>query len=168
MPSIRRSCAMPSMPSTIMTWKGKWPKLKRTALEHAAGYLNRSRQAALAGAGKVKLMLPAYVTDPSREHRGRDNAIEAMAKHLEAVIAPLCKDGGPYALLDLPDHSNVGDSAILLGELVLLHRLFGRNPSFVSSGSMFRKGWGRHMHPARRFSFTAGKFGRFMAWKSTL
>ena len=30
------------MPSTIMTWKGgKWPKLKRTALEHAAGYLNR-------------------------------------------------------------------------------------------------------------------------------
>ncbi|MCY3754051.1 MAG: glycosyltransferase family 25 protein [Alphaproteobacteria bacterium] len=30
------------MPSTIMTWKGgKWPKLKRTALEHAAGYLHR-------------------------------------------------------------------------------------------------------------------------------
>ena len=29
------------MPSTIMTWKGKWPKLRRTPLEHAAAYLNR-------------------------------------------------------------------------------------------------------------------------------
>lgn len=29
------------MPSTIMTGKGKWPKLKRTALERAAGYLYR-------------------------------------------------------------------------------------------------------------------------------
>ncbi|MYE03234.1 MAG: exopolysaccharide biosynthesis protein [Alphaproteobacteria bacterium] len=104
------------------------------------------RQTALAGAGKVELMLPAYVTDPSRERCGRDNAIEATAGYLQAVIAPLCRDGGPYALLDFPDHSNVGDSAIFLGELVLLRRLFGRNPSFVSSGSMFRKGWGRHTH----------------------
>jgi len=30
------------MPSTIMTWEGgKWPKLKRTLLEHAAGYFWR-------------------------------------------------------------------------------------------------------------------------------
>ena len=40
------------MPSTIMTWKGgKWPKLKRTALEHAAGYLHRrADKTALTGA----------------------------------------------------------------------------------------------------------------------
>lgn len=29
------------MPSTFMTGKGKWPKLKRTPLERAAGYLHR-------------------------------------------------------------------------------------------------------------------------------
>lgn len=92
----------------------------------------------------------------NRERCGRDNAIEATARHLETVIAPLCEEGGSYALLDFPDHPNVGDSAIFLGELVLLRRLFGRNPSFVSSVSMFEKGFGRNMHPAGTIFISGG------------
>lgn len=38
---------------------------------------------------------------------------------------------GAYALLDFPDHSNVGDSAIWLGELRFLQAVTGRAPSYV-------------------------------------
>ncbi len=39
--------------------------------------------------------------------------------------------GGRYALLDFPDHANVGDSAIWLGELTMLRAITGREPDFV-------------------------------------
>ena len=39
--------------------------------------------------------------------------------------------GSRYALLDFPDHANVGDSAIWLGELVMLRRITGREPDYV-------------------------------------
>lgn len=38
---------------------------------------------------------------------------------------------GPYALLDFPDHPNVGDSAIWLGELRLLRAITGHAPAYV-------------------------------------
>jgi pyruvyl transferase EpsO len=38
---------------------------------------------------------------------------------------------GPYALLDFPDHPNVGDSAIWLGELRLLRAMTGHAPAYV-------------------------------------
>lgn len=37
----------------------------------------------------------------------------------------------PYVLLDHPDHSNVGDSAIYLGELAVLTTLFGFSPLYT-------------------------------------
>ena len=39
--------------------------------------------------------------------------------------------GSRYALLDFPDHANVGDSAIWLGELVMLRGITGRDPDYV-------------------------------------
>lgn len=39
----------------------------------------------------------------------------------------------PYALLDYPDHSNVGDAAIWLGTLNLLTELNGRAPAYVAT-----------------------------------
>ncbi len=41
--------------------------------------------------------------------------------------------GSPYALVDFPDHPNVGDSAIWLGELAVLREVTGRDPSYVST-----------------------------------
>lgn len=45
--------------------------------------------------------------------------------------------GGDYALLDFPNHPNVGDSAIWAGEVVLLRRATGREPSYVCELSTF-------------------------------
>lgn len=52
---------------------------------------------------------------------------------LEAALSPLLPHGGRYALVDFPDHSNVGDSAIWVGERVLLRKLTGRDPDYVST-----------------------------------
>ena len=41
--------------------------------------------------------------------------------------------GSRYALVDFPDHANVGDSAIWLGELAVLRRITGRDPGYVST-----------------------------------
>ncbi|MEG3082706.1 polysaccharide pyruvyl transferase family protein [Sphingomonas sp. PB2P12] len=41
--------------------------------------------------------------------------------------------GACYALVDFPDHANVGDSAIWLGELKLLRQITGRDPCYVST-----------------------------------
>ena len=38
-----------------------------------------------------------------------------------------------YAILDFPDHSNVGDSAIYLGERKVLSSIAGCEPAYVSS-----------------------------------
>lgn len=41
--------------------------------------------------------------------------------------------GSRYALVDFPDHANVGDSAIWLGELAMLRAITGRGPDYVST-----------------------------------
>jgi exopolysaccharide biosynthesis predicted pyruvyltransferase EpsI len=41
--------------------------------------------------------------------------------------------GAAYALVDFPDHANVGDSAIWLGELALLRQVTGCGPVYVST-----------------------------------
>jgi len=54
-----------------------------------------------------------------------------LAEKLNKIIEPLCSGYSDYALLDFPAHSNVGDSAIYLGELVLLEKIFNKPPSYV-------------------------------------
>lgn len=39
--------------------------------------------------------------------------------------------GQPYALVDFPDHPNVGDSAIWLGEIALLHTIGAGDPAYI-------------------------------------
>ncbi len=41
--------------------------------------------------------------------------------------------GSRYALVDFPDHANVGDSAIWLGELAMLRHITGHDPCYVST-----------------------------------
>ncbi|TVV76354.1 exopolysaccharide biosynthesis protein [Sphingomonas solaris] len=54
-----------------------------------------------------------------------------------ALLEALCRahvgQGTPYALVDFPDHANVGDSAIWLGELAMLRGVTGRDPCYVST-----------------------------------
>jgi pyruvyl transferase EpsO len=45
--------------------------------------------------------------------------------------------GQPYALVDFPDHPNVGDSAIWLGEIALLHAIGAGDPAYVCRWDAF-------------------------------
>ena len=60
-------------------------------------------------------------------------------------MTPLCVNQNHYALLDFPDHSNVGDSAIYLGELRVLSQLFQSGPTFVSTAK-------RHVSDLEKFT----------------
>jgi exopolysaccharide biosynthesis predicted pyruvyltransferase EpsI len=53
------------------------------------------------------------------------------------VLGKLLPFGTPYALIDFPDHSNVGDSAIWLGEVEILSQLTGNMPSYVTKLERF-------------------------------
>jgi pyruvyl transferase EpsO len=46
----------------------------------------------------------------------RAQAIARLRKHIESTLADLLPQDAPFALLDVPDHDNIGDSAIFMGE----------------------------------------------------
>jgi exopolysaccharide biosynthesis predicted pyruvyltransferase EpsI len=60
-----------------------------------------------------------------------------VIRQLQAVIAqviePLVPIGQKIALLDFPDYSNVGDSAIWMGELAYLRLIHNATPSYTST-----------------------------------
>ena len=57
--------------------------------------------------------------------------IDMLNARLEAALAPYLSDA-PFALVDFPDHANVGDSAIWLGETAFFAR-HGKRPHYCSS-----------------------------------
>ena len=61
-----------------------------------------------------------------------DPLIAELAGKVSFALAQVVPPG-PYALLDFPDHSNVGDSAIWLGERTLLGRHHNSQPQYISS-----------------------------------
>lgn len=72
----------------------------------------------------------------SRKTTSRD-LIERTRNKLTAAIRPLIEPGQPYALLDFPNHWNVGDSAIWAGEERLLSELSGQPPAYVATTDDF-------------------------------
>ncbi len=67
--------------------------------------------------------------------KSADEVVGALGKcFADAMDATI--PAGAHALVDFPDHSNVGDSAIWLGEMAYLERR-GRQPSYYSSISDF-------------------------------
>lgn len=66
--------------------------------------------------------------------------IASQAAMLREAIHELNGPGNPYALIDFPNHSNVGDSAIWLGEISLLKAVIGEGPRYVSTIEDFDAG----------------------------
>lgn len=64
--------------------------------------------------------------------------------------------GERYALVDFPDHSNVGDSAIWLGELALLRDITGRFPSYVCTHGDYDRDAMRRAVPEGPIFFNGG------------
>ena len=58
--------------------------------------------------------------------------ILALQERLAAAFAEAVAGASRYALLDFPNHYNIGDSAIYLGEAILSRAHFGRPPSLVT------------------------------------
>tara|TARA_A100001391_G_scaffold48774_4_gene29041 strand:- start:31021 stop:31677 length:657 start_codon:yes stop_codon:yes gene_type:complete len=70
------------------------------------------------------------------QHSIASNGAVVVARQRELLrekYRQFIEPGERYALVDFPDHSNVDDSAIWLGELALLHEITGRFPSYVCS-----------------------------------
>ncbi|MGP7795132.1 polysaccharide pyruvyl transferase family protein [Sphingomonas sp. CLY1604] len=61
------------------------------------------------------------------------DVITAQRSALDALYRAAIGPGEQYALLDFPDHPNVGDSAIWLGECAMLRAVTGNDPAYVST-----------------------------------
>jgi pyruvyl transferase EpsO len=57
--------------------------------------------------------------------------IAELARKIDEVLAPLAPPAACYALVDFPDHQNVGDNAIWLGETAWLGRSGFPPPAYV-------------------------------------
>lgn len=60
-----------------------------------------------------------------------DHLIRSLADKFSTALSGIIAPDQPYALLDFPDHPNVGDSAIYTGEMVFLEPYMKRSPSYV-------------------------------------
>lgn len=63
--------------------------------------------------------------------------IDDQRSRLEALYGSHVSSGSEYALVDFPDHANVGDSAIWVGEIEILKSITGREPVYVSRHDNF-------------------------------
>ncbi len=82
-----------------------------------------------------------------------------QAKKLYEIIKPLCRGYTDYALLDFPAHSNVGDSAIYLGELAIFDRIFNKPPRYVCTKKSPANDIDRIMPVGIIFLHGGGNFG---------
>src|SRR5262245_38556115 len=73
----------------------------------------------------------------------------ALLERLQARVAAELADlaGQPFALVDFPDHANVGDSAIWLGTIEYFRRQHHTEPRYVASIPAFSPAALRRAHP---------------------
>jgi exopolysaccharide biosynthesis predicted pyruvyltransferase EpsI len=67
----------------------------------------------------------------------RAAALARLRGHMLQALRPLLAPGGRVALLDYPNHSNVGDSAIWLGELAWLRELGVNRLDYAGEASLY-------------------------------
>ena len=63
----------------------------------------------------------------------------SLADRYAQAVGRFVSPGQPFALLDVPDHSNIGDSAIYAGEIAFFDHHAGRAPDYVCSLSTYRQ-----------------------------
>lgn len=64
---------------------------------------------------------------------GSRAVVDRLAARITQCLARHDPAGLPFALLDFPDHPNVGDSAIWAGEIAFFERIWGKKPAFAAS-----------------------------------
>ena len=61
------------------------------------------------------------------------SAIAEISAEIDKALFPLLDGFEEYALLDFPNHTNIGDSCIYAGELAVLDRYFGHSANVVTT-----------------------------------
>ncbi len=79
---------------------------------------------------EVDEALRAHPADVCAQNRPVIERLQAALRGAITQAVPETANG--YVLLDFPNHSNVGDSAIYLGELLLMREHFGSGPLLVA------------------------------------
>jgi exopolysaccharide biosynthesis predicted pyruvyltransferase EpsI len=74
---------------------------------------------------------PSFEKGPHLTSASADHVVATLADRFASTLDRVLP-AGDLALVDFPDHSNVGDSAIWLGEIAYLRRA-GRMPAYVSA-----------------------------------
>jgi pyruvyl transferase EpsO len=69
--------------------------------------------------------------------RSHGELVQGLAARARAVLADHVPKGRKFALVDFPNHSNVGDSAIWLGELAALRAIGAGVPAYVCDADTF-------------------------------
>lgn len=88
-----------------------------------------------------------------------DRAVEGLAARYAAVVGRHLPRAAPFALLDFPDHANVGDSAIYAGEIAFLDAHVGRPASYVCSVRTYRQDVDRFAPEGTVLLHGGGNFG---------
>jgi len=57
--------------------------------------------------------------------------IERLQADIQSALSESIPHKGRYAILDFPNHNNIGDSAIYVGEAIACQEYFGRQPDYV-------------------------------------
>ncbi|SFR19215.1 polysaccharide pyruvyl transferase family protein [Poseidonocella sedimentorum] len=83
----------------------------------------------------------------------------AMIDRFAGAVAGFLAPGAPYALLDFPDHPNVGDSAIYTGELEFFDAHAGRPADYVCSLTSYREDVDDFCPEGPLFIHGGGNFG---------
>lgn len=91
----------------------------------------------------------------------RSDLIARDRNRLIQLYSKSISHGQPYALVDFPDHSNVGDSAIWLGEVAILQEITGRAPVYNCSAYNYDRAAMKAVLPAGATVFLhgGGNFG---------
>ena len=74
--------------------------------------------------------------------------IARLQGDIHKAVAPLVPPSGRFALLDFPDHPNVGDSAIWLGEIEYFRKLHALCPAYICS--LDSASWDAFNAPSRK------------------
>lgn len=76
------------------------------------------------------------------------STISLQQEELRALYSRHVSEGDTYSLVDFPNHPNVGDSAIWLGEIAILKSITGRLPSYVCTVNDFNADELNHRCPS--------------------
>ncbi|EIZ81457.1 exopolysaccharide polymerization protein, partial [Methylobacterium sp. GXF4] len=69
-----------------------------------------------------------------------ENLLKSSRSLIDEIVGKFVSRSESYSLLEFPDHSNVGDSAIWLGSVSCLEAHYGRSPAYVCTSGNFDPG----------------------------